>query len=103
MKFEIDLTYKCNLECKYCNRWCDFIYTNEHISLACSIDRIFGLNLGLKHYPSKNELEGLKEIFCSLCYVKLNRFGFKVREEISPTWTRALKSFNKDNPVLTKI
>lgn len=33
MKFQIDITYNCNMSCKWCNRWCDFIKTDENLSL----------------------------------------------------------------------
>lgn len=71
---------------------------------AASLDRIFGFNIGIKKYPSKEELNLQKRILCRLCsgFIIFND-NISIKQNISPTWVRALKSFNKDKPVLTKI
>lgn len=85
-------------------------YGFYHCGVAGSIDRVFGLDIGLKHIPSQDEsLDPIKSMTCSLCGHFTSRWFRPVGERIpvagepqTVSWKNAYKEFGRRMPVLMR-
>lgn len=71
-------------------------------SIAGSIDRVFGFDMGRKELPSTNDamVDQLK-VFCKLCGSFCYGHSMTESEVMSPTWKEAYKKYNKMEPSLS--
>jgi len=65
-------------------------------NFSITIDYVFNLKSGIKHYPSKQELHNAKLKYCKYC-VKFYNDNLKRTDDINltKTWKEALKRFNR--------
>ncbi len=71
-------------------------------SIAGGIDRVFGLDLGLKQLPRPgDQMLHLRQAFCRFCghYIRFNKAGG--REQVSQSWKDAYEKYRTTKPELT--
>ncbi len=75
-----------------------------YCSVAGSIDRVFGFDIGRKELPPASDaMVDQLRVFCELCGHFSNRRRTTTSELMSPTWKEAYKEYNKVKPSLSLI
>jgi hypothetical protein len=66
-------------------------------SAAAHINRVMGLNLGIKDINTgcNGKMKDIMPSFCKFCGLYIYPFRYSNRNEISPTWEKAIKKYNE--------